>query len=92
MPVLGLGTLYNQGEDGAGLVAAALAEGYRHVDTAEFYGNEDAVGTAIGRSAVPRGDIWLTTKVLHARAPRPPSIRAAAEASLQRLKLDYVDA
>ena len=92
MPVLGLGTLNNQGDDGTVLVEAALAAGFRSIDTAEFYGNEDAVGQAIRRSSVPRDEIWLTTKVLHPRAPRPTSVRAAAEASLRRLGLDYVDA
>ena len=92
MPVLGLGTLGNKGDDGTALVAAGLAAGYRHVDTAEFYGNEDAVGRGIAQSPVARDAIWLTTKILHPRAPRPASIRAAAQASLSRLGVDYVDA
>lgn len=92
MPVLGLGTLHNNNSGGTALVTAALAAGYRHIDTAEYYGNEDAVGRGIAQSAVARDDIWLTTKILHPRAPRPASVRAAAEASLARLGVEYVDA
>jgi diketogulonate reductase-like aldo/keto reductase len=91
MPLLGLGTLHNKGADGVTLVQAALAEGYRHLDTAEFYGNEDAVGEGLATAGVPRDDVWVTTKVLHPRATRPDSVRAAAEASLRRLNLDHVD-
>jgi diketogulonate reductase-like aldo/keto reductase len=92
MPVLGLGTLNNKGEGGSALVEAALAAGYRHIDAAEYYGNEDAVGRGLARSAVRREDVWVTTKVLHPKAPRPRSVRAAAEASLRRLGVEYVDA
>jgi 2,5-diketo-D-gluconate reductase B len=91
MPLLGLGTLHNRGDDGVALVSAALAAGYRHLDTAEYYGNEDAVGTGLARSGVPRDHVWVTTKVLHPLAPRPASVHAAAEASLGRLGVDYVD-
>jgi diketogulonate reductase-like aldo/keto reductase len=92
IPGIGLGTLRRNDDEGVALVEAALAEGYRHVDTAEYYGNEVAVGKGIARSSVPREDIWLTTKILHPKAPRPPDVRTAAEASLRRLGVDYVDA
>ena len=92
IPPIGLGTLGNKGEDATSLVEAALSEGYRHIDTAEYYGNEEAVGRGIARSSVPRDDIWLTTKVLHPKAPVPPDVRTAAEASLRRLGVDHVDA
>ena len=92
LPPLGLGTLGNKGADATTLVEAALAEGYRHIDTAEYYGNEEAVGRGIANSAVAREDIWLTTKVLHPKAPVPRDVRSAAEASLRRLGVDHVDA
>lgn len=92
MPALGLGTLNNQGDDAMALVQAALAAGYRHLDTAEYYGNEEAVGRGLAGASVARGDVWLTTKILHPREPRPATVRAAAEASLRRLGVDYVDA
>lgn len=91
MPGIGFGTLGNTGEAGRELVEAALAEGYRHIDTSRYYGNEDAVGRALARSAVPRGDIWLTTKLLHPKTPPMPDLRAELDKSLRSLQTDYVD-
>jgi len=62
MPGIGIGTLGNVGDAGSALVEAALAEGYRYIDTSRYYGNEEAVGRALARSSVPRGDIWVTTR------------------------------
>jgi 2,5-diketo-D-gluconate reductase B len=90
MPVLGLGTWPMKGDDCAKAVAAALATGYRHIDTAEMYGNEEAVGAGIRASGVPRADIHLTTKVWWEHL-EPRALRAAFDASLQRLGTDYVD-
>ena len=90
MPVLGLGTWPMKGEACTSAVAAALAMGYRHIDTAEMYGNEGAVGAGIRASGVARGDIHLTTKVWWEHL-EPKSLRAAFDASLQRLGVDYVD-
>jgi 2,5-diketo-D-gluconate reductase B len=92
IPPIGLGTLGHRGAEAHTLVAAAIAEGYRHIDTSEYYGNEEPVGEAIRSSSVPRDDLWVTTKILHPKAPRPEGVRAAAEASLARLGLDHVDA
>lgn len=92
MPRIGLGTLRNRGAEARRLVEVALAMGYRHVDTAQYYGNEEPVGQAIARSAVPRDEIWLTTKILHPKAPAAPDIRTAATDSLRRLGVDHVDA
>jgi 2,5-diketo-D-gluconate reductase B len=89
---IGLGTLGHRGDDALIMVGAAIAEGYRHIDTSEYYGNEEPVGEAIRSSSVSRDDLWVTTKILHPKAPRPEGVRAAAEASLARLGLDYVDA
>ena len=63
MPGIGFGTLGNTGDAGCALVEAALAEGYRYIDTSRFYGNEEAVGSALARSSVPRIDICVTTKL-----------------------------
>jgi diketogulonate reductase-like aldo/keto reductase len=88
MPMLGLGVW--QVRDGQGCVSAvrwALELGYRHIDTAQAYGNEQGVGQGLRESGVPRGEVFITTKFFPAR--RDPV--AEAERSLQRLGLDYVD-
>jgi len=77
MPGIGFGTLGNVGDAGSALVEAALAEGYRYIDTSRFYGNEEAVGRALARSSVPRGDIWVTTKLLHPKTPPQPDLNFA---------------
>jgi 2,5-diketo-D-gluconate reductase B len=63
IPALGLGTFGLNGRVAERIVGHALEVGYRHIDTAQMYGNEAEVGAAIARSAVPRGEIWLTTKI-----------------------------
>jgi 2,5-diketo-D-gluconate reductase B len=92
MPRLGLGTLHAKGNDCITLVTAALEEGYRLIDTGQYYGNEEQVGRALELTPVPRDDIWVTTKVLHPKAPVAPDLRTAALDSLGRLGLDHVDA
>ena len=91
MPGIGFGTLGNVGDTGCALVEAALAEGYRYIDTSRFYGNEEAVGRALARSSVPRADIWVTTKLLHPRTPPQPDLAVELEKSLRLLQTDYVD-
>ncbi len=91
MPGIGFGTLGSVGDAGAALVEAALAEGYRYIDTSRFYDNEEAVGRALARSSVPRGDIWVTTKLLHPRTPPQPDIAFELDKSLRLLQTDYVD-
>src|ERR1700686_5469318 len=90
LPRLGLGTFRMQGEVCRAAVESALGLGYRHIDTAEMYGNEDAVGAAIAASHVRRGDLHVTTKVWHENLA-PDAIRRAFDASLKKLKLDHVD-
>jgi diketogulonate reductase-like aldo/keto reductase len=63
IPQIGLGTSRLEGEVCSELVATALGLGYRHVDTAQGYGNEAAVGDGIARSGVPRDEVFITTKV-----------------------------
>ena len=90
LPKLGLGTWRLRGEECTGAVLGALSRGYRHVDTAQMYGNEDAVGAALAATDVPRGDIHLTTKVWWQNLA-PDAMRRAIEASLTALRTDYVD-
>ncbi|MGP9812223.1 aldo/keto reductase [Rhodopseudomonas sp. NSM] len=90
VPRLGLGTFKLQGKDCHEAVLSALAMGYRHIDTAEMYANEDAVGDALEDTDVPRDQIHLTTKVWWQNLA-PDAIRKAFETSLTRLKTDYVD-
>ena len=91
MPGIGLGTLGNLGDACTALVEAALSEGCRYIDTSRFYGNEEAVGKALARSSVPRGDVWVTTKLLHPRTPPQPDLAFELEKSLRLLRTDYVD-
>src|SRR3954469_5812532 len=63
LPRLGLGTFRMQGDACRAAVESALALGYRHIDTAEMYGNEEAIGAAIAASKIARKDIHVTTKV-----------------------------
>jgi len=91
MPGIGFGTLGNVGDTCCALVEAALAEGYRYIDTSRYYGNEEAVGKALARSSVPRSDVWVTTKLLHPRTPPQPDLALELEKSLRLLQTDYVD-
>src|SRR5882672_2124877 len=90
LPRLGLGTFRMQGETCRAAVESALALGYRHIDTAEMYGNEEAVGAAIASSGIARRELHVTTKVWHENLA-PDAIRRPFDASLKKLKLDHVD-
>jgi 2,5-diketo-D-gluconate reductase B len=90
LPRLGLGTYRMQGDVCREAVESALGLGYRHIDTAEMYGNEDAVGAALAATSVPRSEIRLTTKVWHSNLA-PDALQRSFEASLAKLKTDYVD-
>jgi diketogulonate reductase-like aldo/keto reductase len=86
IPQLGLGT-YGL-HDAQAAVEAALAAGYRHIDTASIYGNEAEVGRALRASGLPRDEIFVTTKLWNSDHGRP---RRALERSLSKLGLDAVD-
>jgi 2,5-diketo-D-gluconate reductase B len=90
MPRLGLGTWPMRGEACAAAVAGALGLGYRHLDTAEMYGNEAAVGDGLRAAGLPREAVFVTTKAWWDRTTGD-AIRRACEASLRRLRLDHVD-
>ena len=91
MPMLGLGVYKATGPNEVETaISYALESGYRLIDTASVYKNEDGVGRAIKSSSIPRGDLFITTKVWNT-AQRIGSIDSAFERSLERLQLDYVD-
>jgi 2,5-diketo-D-gluconate reductase B len=90
LPRLGLGTFRMQGDACRAAIESALALGYRHIDTAEMYGNEDAIGAAIAAAGVARKDLHVTTKVWNDNLA-PDAIRRAFDASLRKLGLDHVD-
>ena len=90
MPKLGLGTWRMAGAECQVAVERALALGYRHLDTAEMYGNEEAVGAGLAASAVPRSEVHVTTKVWHEHLA-PHALRDALRRSLDRLATPYVD-
>jgi 2,5-diketo-D-gluconate reductase B len=90
IPILGLGTWPMRGDSCVRIVAAALKLGYRHIDTAQMYGNEDDVGAGIVASGVPRDEVFITTKVERewVSAKRMPR---SVEESLRSLGIDRVD-
>lgn len=90
MPKLGLGTYRMKGEECVAAVTGALERGYRHLDTAKMYANEEAVGEAMANSPVPRGDIHLTTKVWW-DSLAPDAMQRSLEDSLTKLRTDYLD-
>src|SRR3954469_15604158 len=90
MPVLGFGVYQIPAEETEQAVSDALAAGYRSLDTAAAYGNEEAVGRAIKASGIPRDELFVTTK-LWVQDAGEDNTKRAFEASLQRLGLDYVD-
>lgn len=90
IPQLGLGLWKATNEDAANAVAHALSCGYRHIDTAAAYDNEESVGQGIHASGVKRDDIFVTSKVWNSEQGFDTAIRAV-DASLKRLKLDHLD-
>jgi 2,5-diketo-D-gluconate reductase A len=90
IPVLGLGTSPLQGAESATQVRTALEAGYRLIDTAENYRNEDAVGQAIRDSGIDRSEVFITTK-FNRRWHNVDGVRQAYQASLERLRVDYID-
>jgi 2,5-diketo-D-gluconate reductase B len=89
MPAIGFGTMELPHRP-AELVAAAIAAGYRHIDTARKYGTEERVGEGIRASGIARNDLFVTTKVTEENAREADFLRSA-ETSLKALGLDYVD-
>ena len=91
IPVFGLGVFKSaNGTETEQAVLWALKEGYRHIDTAAIYRNEESVGRAIMRSGIPRKELFITTKLWNDDMRRHCQAHAFEE-SLERLQLDYVD-
>jgi 2,5-diketo-D-gluconate reductase A len=90
MPILGFGVYQIPADQTEQAVSDALAAGYRSLDTAAAYGNEEAVGRAIAASGIPRDELFVTTK-LWVQDAGEEATKGAFAASLQRLGLDYVD-
>lgn len=90
IPKLALGTWLIEGQQATDAVKAALAIGYRHIDTAEAYGNEAEVGRGVRESGVDRAEVFVTTK-LAAECKDYDSAAAAIEESLRKLDLGYID-
>lgn len=90
IPALGFGTFRVPGPDSKRMVAHVLRNGYRHIDTAQIYGNEADVGDGIQQAGIARGDLFLTTKVWVENYRRDAFI-ASVDESLKKLKTDYVD-
>jgi 2,5-diketo-D-gluconate reductase A len=91
MPILGFGVFQIPAQQTEQAVTDALAAGYRHLDTAASYGNEEAVGRAIKNSGIPREELFVTTKLWIQARPGEEAVKRAFDASLQRLELDYLD-
>jgi len=91
MPILGFGVYQIPSEETEKAVTEALATGYRLLDTAAAYRNEEAFGRAIAGSGIPREDLFITTKLWVQDAPGEDNTKRAFDASLRRLGLDYLD-
>lgn len=87
IPRVGFGTLLISDEE---IIDRALEIGYRHIDTAQLYGNEEVIGKAIARSGIPRDELYITSKLGNDNH-RPDDVRRSFEISLDKLGLDYLD-
>lgn len=90
MPILGLGTWTLRGKSAYRAVLSALDFGYKLIDSASFYGNEQQIGEAIKKSKILRDDMFITTKVWNSDQGYDSTL-AAFDRSLKLLKLDYID-
>ena len=90
IPILGFGTMTLKEDLCVQMVETALQLGYRHLDTAQMYGNEREVGAGMRASGIPREDIFLTTKVWFTHLA-PGDFERSVDESLERLALPFVD-
>jgi 2,5-diketo-D-gluconate reductase A len=90
IPQFGFGVFQIEPGQTAEVVRTAFDAGYRHIDTAQGYGNEEGVGKAVRESGLPREEVFVTTKLINNRHGHDEAI-AALDESLQKLGLDYVD-
>jgi 2,5-diketo-D-gluconate reductase A len=90
IPQFGFGVFLVEPKDTFEAVTTALQAGYRHIDTAEMYGNEREVGQAIAKSGLDRGDVFVTSKLAN-DSHRPDDARRAFGATLEAIGSDYID-
>ena len=90
MPLLGYGVFQVPPQEAEKCVSAALRVGYRLIDTAQAYGNEEGVGEAVAKSGIPRDELFVVTKVWITNAGEERAAKSI-EASLRKLKTDYID-
>ncbi|WP_285040389.1 aldo/keto reductase [Plantibacter sp. LMC-P-059a] len=90
IPQLGFGVFLVDPQEAERIVSDALEVGYRHIDTAAIYKNEEGVGAAIAKSGIPRDELFITTKLWNDRHQKA-SAHAAIDESLDKLGLDHVD-
>ena len=90
IPQLGFGVFQIEPKDTVEAVSTAFRVGYRHIDTAEMYGNEKEVGEAVAKSGLDRAEVFVTSKLAN-DAHRPDDARRAFDASLEALGFDYLD-
>ena len=90
IPQLGFGTYLVEPGETAGIVGQALEAGYRHIDTAQGYGNEKGVGEAVAAAGIAREEVFLTSKLANDKH-RPDDVRSSFERTLDDLQTDYLD-
>ena len=90
IPALGFGTYRLAGQSCVNAVKDAISLGYRHIDTAEMYGNEKETGEGVRQSGIPRNDVFVTTK-LWTDSLAPDEVHLTAEQSLTSMQMDYLD-
>ena len=90
IPSFGLGTFRVDAEKTVNAVKSALQLGYRHIDTAKFYNNEESVGKGVRDSGIPREDIWVTTKVWHDQLRRVDVVKSLVD-SHKKLNIGTID-
>jgi len=90
IPSLGYGTYGLNQRETQRLLPAALRAGFRHIDTAQIYGNEADVGECVAASGIPRAEVFITTKVWVSNY-HPRNFEASVDESLRKLKTDYID-
>ena len=90
IPAIGFGTYGMERRDMLRMIPAALKGGFRHIDTAQIYRNEEEVGEGISASGIPRSEVFVTTKVWVANYPES-RFAASVDESLRKLRSDYID-
>ena len=90
MPILGYGLFKVPPQDAEQCTAEALQTGYRLIDTAQAYGNEEGVGNAVAKSGIPRDEIFIVTKVWITNSGEEKAAKSI-DLSLRKLQTDYID-